>query len=82
MKIEVKKTVTKKVEETVELNLVKYWVIRVIQGVESKKCVAEREFGFKPEEQEVASVLAEFGNKKVFATIEENYRLEEMPKDE
>lgn len=78
MSIEIKRVVTKEVEETIEVDLQKYWVVRVIQGVTSYKCVKEVEFMYEPQEQEIASILAEFGNKKCFATVNVNYRLKEQ----
>lgn len=77
MKIEVKRKVKKEVEETVTVELEKYYVVRVIQGVDNKRCVKEIEYIYEPSEQEIADALIPFGNKKVFATVECNYRLKE-----
>lgn len=75
MEMEIKRIVTKEVEETVTVELKKYWVIRIIQGVTSYKCIEEIELEVEPNEQEIASVLAEYGNRKVFASVEVKYRL-------
>ena len=75
MEFEVKRKVKKEVEETFTVELEKYWVIRIIQGVASKTCIKEIEYNYEPSEQEIADALVEFGNKKVFASVNENYRL-------
>ena len=75
MEFEVKRKVKKEVEETFTVELEKYWVIRIIQGVTSKTCIKEIEYIYEPSEQEIADSLIEYGNKKVFATVNENYRL-------
>lgn len=75
MKLEIKRTVKKEVEETVELELKRFWVVRIIQGESSKKCIFEKEFKHIPKEKEVAECLLPYYGKSCFATIEENYRL-------
>lgn len=75
MEFEVKRKVKKEVEETYTVELEKYWVIRVIQGVNSKTCIKEIEYNYEPSEQEIADALVDYANKKVFATVNQNYRL-------
>lgn len=75
MKMEVKRIVKKEVEETVEVELKKYWVVRVIHGVNSKTCVDEKEFDHIPNEQEIAEVLLPYYGRKCFATVNENYKV-------
>ena len=75
MKFEVKRVVKKTVEETVEVELRKYWVVRIIQGVNSKSCIEEKEFDYIPSEQEIAEVLYPHYGKICFATVNENYKL-------
>lgn len=77
MEFEVKRTVKKEVEETIVVELEKYWVIRIIKGVQSKTCAREIEYIYEPSEQEIADALIDYGNQKVFATVETNYRLVE-----
>jgi len=81
MEFEVKRTVKKEVEETIVVELEKYWVIRIIKGVQSKTCSREIEYIYEPSEQEIADALIDYGNQKVFATVETNYRLVERKVD-
>lgn len=75
MKVEMKRTVKKEVEEIVELELKKFWVVRIIQGEHSKKCIFEKEFKHSPNYEEIAECLLPYYEKSCFATVEENYRL-------
>ena len=75
MKIELKRTVKKEVEETVELELKKFWCVRIIHGVTSTTCVEEKNFDYIPNEQEITEVLLPYYGKKCFATVCENYKL-------
>lgn len=79
MQIEVKKKVTKTVEEIVTLNLVAYWVVRIVRigGYNNKEVVQEYEFKYEPKEQEITSCLAEHHTKQVFASVVKNYRFDE-----
>lgn len=76
MKMEIKRTVKKEVEETVEVELKKYWVVRVIHGVNSKSCVHEKEFDHDPSYAEIAEVLFPYYGGPYFVSVNENYRLE------
>ena len=80
MQIEIKRTVKKEVEETVLMELIPYWVVRVIRvgGYDNKECIAEKEFDYEPQEQEIADTLADHINKKVFASVVKNYRFAEV----
>lgn len=80
MEIEIKRKVKKEVEETVTVELKKYWVVRVIACGCGKSCIDEKEFDYIPAEQEIADVLAPYMKRPVFATVEENYRFEEKVK--
>ena len=75
MKMEIKRTVKKEVEETVEVELKNYWVVRIIHGVNSKTCVEEKKFDWIPNEQEIAEVLLPYYGKPYFASLVENYKL-------
>lgn len=75
MKMEIKRIVKKEVEETVEVELKKYWVVRIIHGVNSKTCIEEKEFEYIPNEQEIAKVLLPHYGKKCFATVNEKYKM-------
>ena len=75
MKMEIKRVVKKEVEETVEVELRKYWVVRIIEGVRSKNCVHEKEFDYIPNDQEIAETLLPYCNRPCFATVNENYKL-------
>lgn len=77
MEIEVKRKVKKEVEEIVPMTLETYYVARVIRcgGYDNKTCIFEKEFNHKPDEQEIADVLVDYMTKKVFVTVNENYRL-------
>ena len=74
--MEIKRKVKKEVEETVEVELKKYWVVRIIHGANSKTCVEEKEFDYMPYEQEIAEVLLPYYGRPCFATVNENYKLE------
>lgn len=74
MKMEIKRVVKKEVEETVEVELKKYWVVRIIHGANSKTCVDEKEFDYIPNEQEIAEVLFPYYGRPCFATVNENYK--------
>ena len=74
--MEIKRKVKKEVEETVEVELKKYWVVRIIRGVNSKTCIGEKEFDYIPNEQEIAEVLLPHYGKACFVTVNENYKLE------
>lgn len=78
--IEVKRKVKKEVEETVTMDLIPFWVVRVIRvdGYNNKECIGEKEFRYEPRAQEIAEVLEPFISKKVFASVVKNYRLEEV----
>jgi transcriptional regulator with XRE-family HTH domain len=65
------------VEETVGVNLQKYWVVQVIHGVKSKSCIHEKEFDHVPSGEEIAEVLMRYQGKNYFVTVNENYRLED-----
>jgi len=82
MEIEIKRKVKKEVEETVIIELKKYWVVRVISDQGSKSCIAEKEFHYVPEEQEIADTLEPYINRKCFATVVENYRFVERVEGE
>ena len=82
MEIEIKRKVKKEVEETITLELRKYWVVRVISDGNSKSCIAEKEFHYVPAEQEIAEVLTPYINRKCFATVVENYRFVERVEGE
>ena len=75
MKMEIKRKVKKEVEETVEVELKKYWVVRIIHGVNSKTCIEEKEFDYIPNEQEIAEVLLQHYGRPCFATVNENYKM-------
>lgn len=76
MEIEIKRKVQKEVEETVKVELEKYYVVRIIQGKKNKSCIAEYECAEKPTEEQIAEYLSWHDNVDwVFATVEENYRL-------
>lgn len=77
MEIEIKRKVKKEVEETVIVELRKYWVVRVIQGECGKSCIAEKEFDYIPSEQEIADTIAPYIKRKCFATVVDNYRFVE-----
>lgn len=85
MRVEVKRRVPKMVEEVIGVELNKYWLVRIIQSKKSgcKECVGEKEFLYKPDEQEIASFLYEhvLQYDVIFATVEENYRLEKIDKE-
>jgi len=77
--IEVKKVVMKEVEETYRVELVPFWLVRVCRGTNSKTIVAEQEFNYEPNEQEIASVLIDKANSSnCFASVIKNYRLVEL----
>lgn len=84
MKIKCERIVKKEISETVteEVELVAYWVIRIVRvGIyENKDVIAEIECKNEPTEQEIADSLFLFNNKKVFASVIKNYRLEEKNK--
>ena len=73
--MEIKRVVKKEVEETVEVELKKYWVVRIIEGVRSKNCIHEKEFDYIPNEQEIAEVLLPYYGRNCFATVNENYKI-------
>ena len=77
MEIEIKRKVKKEVEETVIVELRKYWVVRVIQDECGKSCIAEKEYDYIPAEQEIADTLAPYIKRKCFATVSDNYRFVE-----
>ncbi len=79
MQIEIKKKVIKEIEETVALQLVPYWVVRVIRTdvYNNKECIAENEFAYIPGEQEIGDTLAEHIGENVFASVVKNYRFKE-----
>lgn len=81
--IEIKRKVTKTVEETVTMELIPYWVVRVIKvgGYNNKLCIAEVEYEYEPMEQEIADALIDHINKNVFASVVKNYRLKEVEQD-
>lgn len=78
--IEVKRKVKKEVEETVTMDLIPYWVIRIVRvgAYNNKEVIAEVEYKQEPTEQNIADALIEYNNKKVFASVVKNYRLEEV----
>ena len=73
--MEIKRKVKKEVEETIEVELKKYWVVRIIHGVNSKTCVEEKEFDYIPNDQEIAEVLLPYYGRPCFATVNENYKM-------
>lgn len=79
MEIEIKRKVKKEIEETVTLEMETYWVVRIIRvgGYNNKECIAETEFLDEPDEQEIADCLASHLTKKVFASVQKNYRFKE-----
>ncbi|MCQ2211267.1 MAG: hypothetical protein MJZ34_13365 [Paludibacteraceae bacterium] len=84
MEFEVKRKVKKEVEETVVVDLQKYYSLRVIRDMGSdKKCVYEEEFiGYIPDEQDIAEAIMKTKDKyntnvKLFVSINENYRFVE-----
>lgn len=89
MEMEFKRIVKKEVEETVRLELRKFWLVRVISDTAAKSCITEKEFHYVPEEQEIADTLAPYINRKCFAVVETRYtfvealhsidQLEEVP---
>lgn len=81
MEFEVKRKVKKEVEETVVVDLEKYYSLRVIRDMGSdKKCVYEEEFiDCIPNEQAIAEAIIKTKDKyntnvKLFVSINENYR--------
>lgn len=78
--IEVKRKVKKEVEETITMDLIPFWVIRVVKAgsCNYKEVIAEKECISEPTEQEIADTLIDYNNKKVFASVVKNYRLEEV----
>lgn len=78
--VEIKRTVTKEVEETVTMDLKTYYVVRVIRigNYNQKECIKEFEYPYEPDEQEIADALVEYMHKNVFATVVKNYRLVEV----
>ena len=76
--MEIKRLVKKEVEEIVEVELTKYWVVRIIHGKSSKTCVEEKEFDYIPTEQEIAEILLPYYGKPYFVTVSENYRFSEI----
>ena len=81
--IEIKRKVMKTVEETVAMDLIPYWVVKVIRvgNCNNKECIAEVEYGYEPMEQEIADALIDHINKNVFASVVKNYRLKEVEQD-
>ena len=73
--MEIKRVVKKEVEETVEVELKKYYVVRIIEGVRIKNCIHEKEFDYIPNEQEIAEVLLHYYGRPCFATVNENYKM-------
>lgn len=84
MELEVKRKVRKEVEETYKVEFQTYWVVRVIRigGYNNKECIDEKEFLHEPSEQEIANVLSEHITKKVFASVNKNYRFVEVVNQE
>lgn len=78
--IELKRTVKKEVEETYEVELVPRWVVRILtpNGNRTYFCRHEEKFTYEPNEQEIASVLAEHYVKGAFASVCKNYKLVEI----
>ena len=62
------------------MDLIPFWVIRVVRigAYNNKEVIAEKECICEPDEQEIADVLIDYNNKKVFASVIKNYRLEEV----
>ncbi len=83
MEFELKRKVKREVEETVVMELQKYWVVRVIKGWADKSCVHEVEYvDCIPNEQGIAQAIFEAkekykGDVKLFATVAENFRFVE-----
>lgn len=78
--IEIKRKVKKEVEETVTMDLIPYWVIRIVKvgAYNNKEVVGEVECQHEPTEQEIADVLVGHINEDVFASVVKNYRLVEV----
>lgn len=78
--IKVRRKVKKEVEETVTMDLIPFWVVRVVRIGEynNKEVIEEVEYQYEPTEQEIADALIDYINKKVFASVIKNYRLEEV----
>ena len=79
--IEVKRKVKKEVEETVTMDLIPFWMVRIVRIGEytnAKVVIAEKEFSYEPNEQEIADLLIDYNNKYCFASVIKNYRLEEV----
>lgn len=83
MEFELKRKVKKEVEETVVMELQKYYVVRVIKDCGDKSCVHEVYYiDSIPNEQRIAQAIFEArekykANVKLFATVAENFRLVE-----
>lgn len=80
MKVEVKRTVKKEVEEVVEMKLHPYWTVRVVRigNYNNKEVIFEKFFDNEPEEQDIADCLIGFSTKKCFASVVKNYMLVEV----
>lgn len=78
MIVTVKKTKMQQVEVEQQCTLQEYWVVRIIQGVESKRCIEEKDFATPPTDEDIATMLIKHGNRKVFATVEHNYKIVEV----
>ena len=86
MKFEMKRTkqVNVNVEEVKEMELLPFWVVRVIRENKNntKECVFEKNFFHEPDGQEIADVLFDFDGKRHFASVVKNYRLTEIEPDD
>lgn len=76
MKVEVKTKVTKEVEEVRQMELIKYYVVRIVKvSACEKKVISETEFSRQPTEEEIANCLVNHFRKNIFASVVENYKL-------
>jgi len=89
MEMEFKRKVKKEVEETVRVELRKFWIVRVISDTAAKSYITEKEFDYIPLPAEIAQVMSPYFNRKCFAVVETRYtfvealqsidQLEEVP---
>ena len=72
MKMELKRTVKKEVEETVELELKKFWRIRISHKETGSVYCPEKDYDHMPSEKEIAEVLLPYYERNCFATVFEH----------
>lgn len=59
-----------------DVELIKYWIIRIIEEKEKKKeCIAEYKCFCEPNEEFIARALFNNRDKNVFAVVEEAYKI-------